>query len=354
AFGGKTTWMVGAPGGGPRNTGRVYVYEGLSVEPRHEIDSDATGAALGAMFLAVPGDLDGDGTPDTYSSDFSNRAKGPSTGRVYVHSGRDGHPLLTLTGETAGEGFGTSPADAGDVDGDGRPDLIVGAWQYAGAAIAGGKAYLYSGRDGKPLATFTCRTPGDTFGFDAVGMGDVDGDGAVDLLITSGWSAVKGHHSGRVFLLSSGIRKAAAAGEASTNGLASPTGSEREVRASIELYRSGWLANDARRVLAVFSSDAVMLAPGQREPIAGTAAISRYWWPESGPPTRVTGFDLDLDEVVLSGDLAVARGHDRVVFVTGSPPGAPMTSHSHFLTVLKRASDGTWRIHLHTWLADPA
>ena len=52
----------------------------------------------------------------------------------------------------------------------------------------------------------TCRTPGDTFGFDSVGMGDVDGDGTVDLLVTSAWSAVRGFHSGRVFVISSGIR----------------------------------------------------------------------------------------------------------------------------------------------------
>jgi FG-GAP repeat len=53
--------------------------------------------------------------------------------------------MLTLTGETAGEGFGTSPSVAGDVDHDGHADLIIGAWQYAGAAVSGGRAYLYSG-----------------------------------------------------------------------------------------------------------------------------------------------------------------------------------------------------------------
>ena len=72
-------------------------------------------------------------------------------------------------------------------------------------AVSAGRAYLYSGGSGALLKTYTCRTAGDTLGFDAVGLGDVDGDGNVDLLITSGWSAVHGHHSGRVFVISSGV-----------------------------------------------------------------------------------------------------------------------------------------------------
>ncbi len=197
--------VVGASGAGPAHHGRVYIYDSRSRQLRFTIEADSTGDKLGYMFVSVPGDADGDGVPEIYASDWSNSALGHSTGRVYLASGASGKLLYSLTGETAGDGFGTSPSMAGDVDGDGRADLIVGAWQFGGAAASGGTAYLYSGRDGRLLKTYTCRTPGDTFGFDAVGLGDVDGDGTTDLLITSGWSAVNGHHSGRVFVISSGV-----------------------------------------------------------------------------------------------------------------------------------------------------
>ena len=196
--------VVGAPRAGPDHHGRVYVYGDYAAQPKFVVDADATGNALGAMFVSILGNADGD--HNIFVSDWTNAAKGPSTGRIYLHAGRSGERLLTLTGKTAGEGFGTSKSTAGDVDGDGIEDLIIGAWQYGEVAVSAGRAYLYSGRDGRLVKTFTCRTPGDTFGFDAVGVGDVDGDGTADLLITSGWSGVSGHHSGRVFIISSGVK----------------------------------------------------------------------------------------------------------------------------------------------------
>jgi hypothetical protein len=198
--------IVGAPLAGPEHHGRAYVYNNPAGPPKFAIDADVSGNALGAMFVSVLGNTNGAAARNIFVSDWTNAAKGISTGRIYVHSASSGARLFALTGESAGDGFGTSKSTAGDVDRDGFEDLIVGAWQYGQVALSAGRAYLYSGKDGHLIKTFTCRIPGDTFGFDAVGLGDVDGDGTADLLITSAWSGVNGHHSGRVFIISSGIK----------------------------------------------------------------------------------------------------------------------------------------------------
>ena len=197
--------VVGAPGAGKDRKGRVYVYRDLSGKAAFTIESDATGSALGGMFTSVVGDVDADGTPDVYASDWANQAKGPFTGRVYVHSGRTGKRLLTITGEDAGDGFGIGPARAGDVDGDGHDDLVVGAWQHDSAAPSGGKVYIYSGKDGTLLQAFTGKIAGETLGFDADGMGDIDGDGRFDFLVTSAWSLVAGPRSGRTLVIAGNV-----------------------------------------------------------------------------------------------------------------------------------------------------
>ncbi len=196
---------IGAPAAGTSHRGRVYILDAATAARRWVEEADSTGVALGAMFLSNPGDVDGDGVADVFASDFPNSAKGRASGRVYVYSGATGRTLLTITGDTPGAALGTSSSRAGDVNGDGHADLAVGAWQFGGAAWSGGRVTIFSGNDGSVLRQITGRVPGETLGFDAVGIGDVDGDGVVDFLITAAYSLVNGARSGRVYVVA-GVR----------------------------------------------------------------------------------------------------------------------------------------------------
>lgn len=198
---GRGQLVISAPRTGAPTEGRLHVFSAITFEPLFVITPPATATNI-AWFLSIIGDVDADGTPDIYHTDWNDKAKGKTTGRATVSSGVDGHTLIELVGAYAGEGFGIGVSDAGDLDGDGHDDLVIGAWQNRDCVPSGGKIYLYSGKTGEELGSFTGMIPGDTLGFDATSLGDVDGDGVSDLLITSAWNAANGAKTGRTYVIS--------------------------------------------------------------------------------------------------------------------------------------------------------
>lgn len=91
--------------------------------------------------------------------------------------------LYTFNGDSAFDLFGLSVSGAGDVNGDGFADLIVGAFRDDNNGDRSGSARVFSGLDGSVLYTFNGDSAFDWFGISVSGAGDVDGDGCADLIV---------------------------------------------------------------------------------------------------------------------------------------------------------------------------
>ena len=191
--------------------GAVYLSYGT---PSGDIDLGATDAKLtGEVSLdragtaaAGPGDLDGDGVDDVVVGAWSHSTDGVRAGVAYVVYGpvygTFGLALAdaTLVGEVRNDRAGISVAGPGDMDGDGLADLLVGA-------DAGSRAYLVTGAPSgaSSLADAAAIFRGDgttgSAGWAVAGAGDVDGDGARDVLVGAPDQASGAFHPGAAYLV---------------------------------------------------------------------------------------------------------------------------------------------------------
>lgn len=182
----------------------LLIPSGVVVAQPDPITLESPNAEEGGNFgIAVSGvpDVDGDGRGDIVVGAWEESGPVDSpvsrAGRVYIFSGATGtlHRTLVSLNPELGGGFGISVAGVPDTNGDGRGDVLVGAWQEDLDAVAAGRAYLFSGATGGLLHTLVSPDPmfNAIFGFDVASVPDIDGDGRGDVVV--GGRDLEGAHT---------------------------------------------------------------------------------------------------------------------------------------------------------------
>ncbi len=187
--------------------GEVYICFGGAV-PDNNPDITFTGETSFDSFgnsVTGVGDINGDGFDDVIIGAFTNDAGGTDAGRAFVYFGgeqMDNIKDAILTGAAVGDWFGFSVSAAGDVNGDGYADLIVGAPRNDTNGSNAGRAYLYTntltGRD-IPDEFFTGNS-NDQLGSSVSNVGDVNGDGYDDFIIGASYNDAGGTNAGAAYI----------------------------------------------------------------------------------------------------------------------------------------------------------
>jgi len=143
------------------------------------------GVRLGSTVSPI-GDLDGDGVDDIVVGGMGVTKR--YQGLVLVASGADGSvirgPHYGVTGTGNASTFGLAVNRVGDFDGDGFEDYAVGdRWEDT----SDGSVFVFSGRTGKTLAELKDGDPNfvKEFGDVVAGLGDLDGDGYSEIVVSS-------------------------------------------------------------------------------------------------------------------------------------------------------------------------
>ncbi len=184
--------IVGAPyyDNGQTDEGRVYVLHGsstgLSASTNWTFENDTAGSSLGYS-VSTAGDVNNDG----YSDVMVGAPEWNNTGKVYVFHGSSSGLSATDNWQKqinqSDAGFGTSVSSAGDINGDGYSDVIIGAPYANDGESDEGRANTYLGSSTGLAITIHKRLEINSidanFGYSVSLAGDVNGDGYSDVII---------------------------------------------------------------------------------------------------------------------------------------------------------------------------
>jgi hypothetical protein len=204
--------IVGAPfyDNGEEDEGRAYVYYGSSTGLNHTpawiAESNQAGAEFGRV-IASAGDVNGDGFSDVIigARYYDNGQLNEGAAFVYYGSstGLSGTPDWSAEGDQEGAEFGRSVGSAGDINGDGYADIIIGAPSYDTDQGDEGRVFVYYGSAGGLRTTTEWIMSGSDmvgFGWSVASAGDVNGDGYGDIIIGAPYYGISQPKEGRAFV----------------------------------------------------------------------------------------------------------------------------------------------------------
>jgi hypothetical protein len=184
-----------------------------------KLESDQTGALLGVRATGA-GDVNGDGYSDVIVGAEAYESPTTDEGIALVFLGGasgvgNGTPATAdalLQGDQLSAFFGGSVAGAGDVNGDGYSDVIVGADSYDAGTFNEGAAFLFLGSASgiasagaaSAASQFESNQGSALFGGSVAGAGDVNGDGYADLILGGSQYDAPGFNEGAAFLFLGG------------------------------------------------------------------------------------------------------------------------------------------------------
>jgi hypothetical protein len=199
--------IVGAPNEGGRLEGAAYLFlgspTGVASMPAWSFAGSSGLENLGRS-VASAGDINGDGFGDVIvgSPGYTNGELAEGRALVFLGSasGLSSQPSWSFEANSASALFGWSVASAGDTNRDGYSDIIIGAPQEKGVRPGQGKAYVFLG-GATGIANLPAWTYGTNlqavsqFGLSAAGAGDVNGDGYSDIIVGE-----HGYTAGRAYV----------------------------------------------------------------------------------------------------------------------------------------------------------
>ena len=211
--------LVGAPrvDAGLEDVGKVLLFEAPLAGELSQLDAVASwrGASEGAKLgyaVKSAGDVDADGLDDLVLGAYAHTETDPMTGAVYLVTGwsEGDHDAsdadATVLGEFWEDYVGWSVSGAGDLDGDGYGDLLIGALGIEDGGYNAGAGLVFLGPlDGEVLASeahgrWIGEATGAHAGLACVGAGDLDGDELDDVVFTAVGSDTGPDHAGVVYV----------------------------------------------------------------------------------------------------------------------------------------------------------